>query len=257
MLTESKDMKTRSWKTAGAVEAFPRPDDTSIKRGVNETAKTRNSSRKPVFDAFTVVELLIVVTVLFLLAMLLIPNLAESRKRAERITCNNHLKQLGTAFKIWGARDGGLYPMSVSTNKGGTLEYVATGEVYRHFPVMSDAMGASALVLVCPSDKRQGAKDFGPGFSNTNISYFLGVDARGDDTPQMLLAGDRNITNGVPLKNGFLELSANHSAGWTHEVHNGQGNVLLSDGSVQGWNTLGLRKGIENTGNATNRLAMP
>jgi hypothetical protein len=121
---------------------------------------------------------------------------------------------------------------------------------------MSDELGASTLVLICPADFRQSAQNFGPGFSNTSISYFVGVDAR-EDRPEMLLAGDRNITNGMPLKDGILELTTNSNAGWTHELHNGQGNVLLSDASVQGWDTLSLRKGIQKSGVVTNRLAMP
>jgi prepilin-type processing-associated H-X9-DG protein len=166
------------------------------------------------------------------------------------------LKQIGISFLVWGTDHDGLYPMAVSTSQGGTLEYVAAGDVFPHFQVMSDAMGDSTKVLICPQDIRPYAKDFGLGLSNTNISYFLGVDAR-RDKPQMFLAGDRNITNGMPRRNGFLKLSANHNAGWTQDLHNGQGNVLLADASVQVWNTLGLRAAIQNTGDATNRLAMP
>jgi len=163
---------------------------------------------------------------------------------------------LGTAYNIWVTDHNGLYPMSVGTNMGGTLEFVATGEVFRHFQAMSDELGQVSRVLLCPTDTRRQAKEFGPGFSNANISYFAGVDARAD-RPQMFLAGDRNITNGMPLKNGFLLLTTISDAGWTHELHNGKGNVLLSDGSVQGWYTLNLRTGIQNTDVATNRLAIP
>lgn len=210
------------------------------------------------FQAFTVVELLIIVTALLILAALLIPSLARAKRKPSRIACTNNLKQIGTGFLIWSPDHGGLYPMAVSTNEGGTLEKVATGDVFPHFQALSDALGNSTKVLVCPDDNRnrQYAEDFGPRFSNTNISYFLGVDAR-RDKPQMFLAGDRNITNGMPRRNGFLELSPNHNAGWKHEPHNDRGNVLLAEASVQGWDILGLRQAIQNTGDATNRLAMP
>jgi competence protein ComGC len=258
MLAEHQDMKTRNWETvkARSIEPFSRPTLTSLNRHITSNGKTCMSARATPRNAFTLVELLIIVVALSVLAALLIPALRRAKNRAERITCTNHLMQIGTAFKIWGTDRKGLYPMSISTTNGGSLEYVGAADVFRHFQVMSDELGASTLALVCPADSRQSAQNFGPGFSNAHISYFLGIGAR-EDRPDMLLAGDRNITNGMPLKNGILELTTNSNAGWTHELHKGQGNVLLSDASVQAWDTPSLRKGIQNSGVGTNRLAMP
>jgi prepilin-type processing-associated H-X9-DG protein len=70
----------------------------------------------------------------------------------------------------------------------------------------------------------------------------------------MFLAGDRNLTNGLPLQEGVLVLTPNRRVGWTHELHDRQGNIAMADGSVQGWansRLLGFGVGI------TNRLAMP
>jgi hypothetical protein len=100
----------------------------------------------------------------------------------------------------------------------------------------------------------------------------------------MILAGDRNITNSRPVKNGVLEVLTNLPTGtptniyqqagyivydkagnvylpdgstWSSEMHNKAGNLLLSDGSVQLVSITGLRSAVENTGLATNRLQMP
>ena len=72
----------------------------------------------------------------------------------------------------------------------------------------------------------------------------------------LLLAGDRNLTNGLPITNGVLFLAANLPAGWTHELHSGQGNVGLADGSVQGFSNSRLREAVTNAGGG-NRLLMP
>lgn len=41
------------------------------------------------------------------------------------------------------------------------------------------------------------------------------------------------------------------------ERHQGSGNILFSDGSVQQFTAQGLKKALAETGLATNRLAMP
>jgi prepilin-type processing-associated H-X9-DG protein len=108
-------------------------------------------------------------------------------------------------------------------------------------------------ILICPADVRVPAKDFGPGFSNMNLSYFVNLDAD-ESYPQMFLYGDRNLTNGLPLQEGIMVLAPNRALGWTHELHNDQGNVALADGSVQGFANSRLSGLVLGT---TNRLAMP
>jgi len=135
------------------------------------------------------------------------------------------------------------------------MEFVVSGETFRHFQVMSNEL-STPKVIVCPSDTRSAATNFTTGFSNTNVSYFVGVDAEEGKT-QMLLVGDRNIVNGKDPANGMLELTTNNPAKWTRAMHNGTGNIALADGSVQHVTTPGLQKLIEHTGVATNRISLP
>ncbi len=95
-----------------------------------------------------------------------------------------------------------------------------------------------------------------PFSGNVNISYFVGVDATPTNLT-MFLVGDRNITNGFPIKNGVLELKTNQPVGWTAEMHNLAGNIGLADGSVQQVTSQGLRDLLKNTEEETTRLAMP
>jgi hypothetical protein len=86
------------------------------------------------------------------------------------------------------------------------------------------------------------------------LSYFLELDA--DETePAMLLAGDRNVTNGAPLINGILTLTTNRPTGWTSAIHRVNGNVALGDGSVQQLSSARLRDAVAATG--TNAILIP
>jgi prepilin-type processing-associated H-X9-DG protein len=205
--------------------------------------------------AFTLVELLVIIVVISLLAALLLPQLANAKKKASIITCNNCLKQIGLSFPIFANDHSGTFPMGISTNKGGSLEYLAASEMFRHFQVMSNEL-STPVILICPADIRKAAKSFSV-LSNTNISYFVGVDAN-DRFPQSLLAGDRNLmTNGIPVGGGLLILATSVTVGWTAAMHNGAGNVALGDGSVQQLNSKRSLDQLAASGVATNRLAIP
>lgn len=146
--------------------------------------------------------------------------------------------------------------MSLSTIRGGTKEWIATGDTFRHFEVMSNEL-ATPYVLVCPSDTgRRRLRTFLPTLNNSNLSYFVGIEAR-DDAPQMFLFGDRNIWRGVRPANGVVGLTTNNFNGWGPGLHNGQGNVALADGSVQAFSPSGLREALGNTGAVTNWLQLP
>ncbi|HXT42016.1 MAG TPA: type II secretion system protein [Candidatus Angelobacter sp.] len=165
------------------------------------------------------------------------------------------MKQIGLAFRIFANDHAGTYPMGVSTNKGRSMEYLATSEVFRHFQVMSNEL-STPVILACPADDRKGATNFSV-LRNANISYFVGLEAR-DDLPQSLLAGDRNLTtNQVPVGSGLLELRANVTVGWTSDMHKNAGNVALGDGSVGSFRGEQLQEQVMHSGLDTNRLLIP
>jgi len=218
----------------------------------------RTTSDKRV-KALTLVELLVVIAVLAVLGLFIFPKLTQRQHRhhpsSPRINCVNNLKQIGLSFRLWAGDNGDKYPMQVSVTNGGTMELVRSGIVFPNFQVMSNGL-STPKVLVCPSDTRTAAKDFSVGFSNTNVSYFVGLEAD-ESNPQMLLAGDRNITGGKKPVNGILTLTTNDVISWTRGMHNGVGNVALADGHVDQLTSSRLQEALKNSGVATNRLALP
>ena len=219
--------------------------------------------------ALTLVEVLIVIAVLLVLVAMYLPTLANRNTRSSRISCVNNLKQVGLAFRIWQGDNNDKFPMSVSVTNGGTMELVESGTVWWHFAAMSNELN-TPKILTCPNDSERPKNvtitwgdipsapyDANISTNNTNTSYFIGVDAA-DTSPNMFLAGDRNLTvKNIALNPGLHSLTTNEIVGWTAKLHVNQGNVLMADASVQMLSTSGLQAALIKTGIATNRLAMP
>ena len=203
--------------------------------------------------AFTVIELLVVAVIVLVLGALLLPSIARARQRAYRISCTSNLKQIGLGFKTWAIDNYDLFPAQRLTNSAGQLHPALFTNTALHFLAMSNEL-AIPKVLVCPADVRRPATTFQT-LHRTNISYFVGLDATGT-MPQMLLSGDRNLTNGFPVTNYVLYFSTNSPAWWTRTMHDRQGNVGLADGSVQQYSQSRLAEAVRSTG-AANRLLMP
>lgn len=176
--------------------------------------------------------------------------------------------------------DGGPYHQSAFSVAG---QYGAP-YLYQVFQVMSNEL-STPKVLVCPSDDRSAFTNFWSptpptaspttgnpnSFNNLSLSYALGKDAR-DDNPQMVLTVDRNIYGSSSVKtypatmtqnNGYGNLSGTaHSMGtnflaadsapaFTDKLHQKQGNVGLSDGSVQQLTSPRLRDQFRNSGDSS------
>jgi competence protein ComGC len=207
--------------------------------------------------ALTRTEVLIVVAVVGVLVALFSPALARSKARCSRITCVNNLMQTSLSFRVWAGEHNDKFPMQVSVTSGGTTGLVQSEVVFRHFQVMSNEL-CTPKILICPADsERTPATNFGSGFSDSNVSYFVSLDAS-DTFPAMFLSGDRNLEiGGVAVKPGIVSIATNNIVGWTRALHNQQGNVALADCSVQSLNSELLSRAVQAAGGPINRLAIP
>jgi len=204
-------------------------------------------------SALTLTEVLVISVVVAVLAALLLPAFRH-HDGGQKIRCVNNLKQIDLAARIFATDNGERFPMEVPVKEGGSKEFVQFGLVLPHFLVISNELSTPKL-LVCPRDQRQEAANFKE-LRGENISYFVGLDASQTNS-QTLLAGDRNITNGSPGNDRILFLTTNQPVGWTRDIHENAGNVVLSDGSVQQLSSGRLQEALRDSSVATNRLAIP
>jgi prepilin-type processing-associated H-X9-DG protein len=219
--------------------------------------------------AFTLNDTIAIIAVLLVVGVVLLPALSRPRRDKaghQRIRCISNLRQVALGFLIWALDNNERFPMQVSTNQGGSREWIGGPNTWRHFEVMSNEINTPKL-LFCPAERdalRTMASYFGPPTgalalvpftNNLNLSYFVGVDAV--TNANVFLAGDRGLTNGLPVIGGLLDLNTNQPAGWAVPFHVDQGNVAMADGSVQSLRSHSLREVVRASGAATNRLALP
>jgi prepilin-type N-terminal cleavage/methylation domain-containing protein len=223
--------------------------------------------------AFTLIELLVVIAIIAILAAMLLPALAAAKRKAQKINCVNNLKQVGLAFRIWEGDNNDQYPMAVPSSQGGAKEFVKSAvnqtptpyNVPGVFLVMSNEL-ATPKVAWCPSDsQRPVSTSFQGGFTVSNLSYFVCGDSA-DQYPQMILAGDRNIsttpglaTGGqasgnavLPGAQGFVgaAVGGKDLAAWTAaDMHLKTGNLGLTDGSVMTATVAALQTALVNATN--------
>jgi len=209
------------------------------------------------FKALTLIEVIVVIAVIVVLIGVVLSWLAKPHTPGQHVHCVNNLRQVGLAARIFAEDNGDKSPWQVSTNVGGSREYLdVPNSAFRHFQVMSNEL-STPKILVCPEDrKRDWATNWVVGFDNRNVSYFVGVSASEANT-NSILSGDRYLTSGRQLTNGFLELTPKDTVGWTKRYHDYHGYVAFGDGSVQQLDSAGLQKALRNSGVATNRLAVP
>ncbi len=206
-------------------------------------------------SAITRLEVIVVVAAVFLVGLFVLAAVGD-KQRARKIACTSHLKQLSMAYRLWEGDHAGRYPMYVSVTNGGSMELIRNGNMFWTFKVMSNEISAP-IILHCPADLVHSAAKSFEQLSNSNISYFVNLDAS-EANPQQVLIGDSNLEiNGKPVKSGVVSISTNDVVSWQDNRHRKFGNIGMADGSVQSASVRGLRSYFQNSGEATNRLAIP
>lgn len=218
-------------------------------------------------DAFTRLELLVVLATLTLLATVVLPATANPRQRSERVTCVNNLRQIGQAIHLWANDHDDRVPWWTPAAEGGTcaLSGMPTPpwagmvqNVWFHFAWVSNQL-ASPRLLACPSDTgARIASEWStnpqggflhPNYLNNSVSYLIGLHCY-FDVPGSLMAADKNVKNytttgcAMGVKRAATYTAPFGNAAWGTDLHSESGNYLSCDGQVQQLASAGLGRAL-------------
>ncbi len=180
---------------------------------------------------FTLVELLVVITIIGVLLGLLLPAVQAAREAARRSECTNNLKQLGLAIQNYHSFHGS-FPPGARLHEGEgqvglswrafVLPYLELNAIYEQINPLPDG-GAESMshkftiidVFLCPSAERP---EDGP--DTRKVAHYTGVS--GANTNDDILDLEDNICGDIDINGVFFPGSHTSIAG----IRDGTSNTL-------------------------------
>ena len=148
------------------------------------------SSIKVGVSAFTLVELLVVISIIALLLSILMPSLSKARNQGRLVVCGSNYKQIGFAVQMYTNENNELLPVYSYPN-GSILG--STWEAIGLLPPLHNYLPVTSTVWDCPADRDRAVNrwwstdenDLRTGYRNHNVYFRLRDDGtcRADPLP--------------------------------------------------------------------------
>jgi prepilin-type N-terminal cleavage/methylation domain-containing protein len=103
---------------------------------------------------FTLVELLVVIIIIAILAALLLPVLSAAKKRAQRTTCLDNLRQINLGVRMYAddSQDATPSPGSAAASTNLMLLYSGYKELMKNYVGLKGASSPQDKLFACPAD---------------------------------------------------------------------------------------------------------
>jgi len=118
----------------------------------------KSSTFRLPLSAFTLVELLVVIAIIAILAGLLLPVLANAKKKGAQTACLNDIRQIGIAFQLYWSDSNNMFPAPGSKDEYGPQPedwiWWQYGRGIQNSTIARYVVNFNTNLFTCPSDLR-------------------------------------------------------------------------------------------------------
>lgn len=123
-------------------------------------SRRRAKEAAPRLRGFTLVELLVVVSIIALLIAILLPSLRKAREQSKNVVCKANLRSMGQAFTMYAEKYDGVWPPAIDTfgNQNRWPVPFHLGGIIKAQLASFDGSGnlkhaPESSIFICPSEK--------------------------------------------------------------------------------------------------------